>query len=382
MNKFITKIRGFIFYNLGFLEARFHWKTRKYLSKHYNKGKNVTNTKNKTLIYMLDGRAYSGGISDIVKGIISMFKFSKEIGYDFRINFCFPFDLIEYYEPNKYDWSISENEISYNSEYSSPLWLYSAYLVNGKSREFEIKHQRKVLHRFLKKNERKQQYHIYTNSEWASDLEYSQLFNELFKPSKMLQEVLLQHKNNLRSEYISMTFRFQQLLGDFTEQNSGIDRTSQVFDLLKKTKESGQLFIPDHGEFQLRALLGDFKNKKISVPLSEEEASILMAKCIKKINEIHSTLYADKKILITADSEKFLSKVSSLDFVYNISKDNVNIKEVGNEKFNIFLKSFVDILMLSEAKKLFLLCTDKMYRSAFARNASYINNREYEEIFF
>src|SRR5665647_1412423 len=103
MKKFIIALRGFIFYELGFLEKRFFWKTHKYLTPYYNKNNSLPSTQNKTLIYMLDGRAYSGGISDIIKGIISMFKFSKEIGFDFRINFSYPYNLQEYYEPNLYN---------------------------------------------------------------------------------------------------------------------------------------------------------------------------------------------------------------------------------------------------------------------------------------
>lgn len=381
MKKIIIKFKGLIAYDLGILEKRFFWKTNKYLSKHYNKFNVVQATKNKTLIYMLDGRAYSGGISDIIKGIISMYKFSKEIGFDFRINFCFPYNLHEYLEPNLYNWYISENEITYNSNYSIPLWIYCSHANYGKTREFENEFQRKLLLRFIKKNATKQQFHIYTNSQWSQGYEYSSLFYELFKPTKLLQDVLNYHKEILGSEYISMTFRFQQLLGDFVENESKTYKTAYILDYLQ-AEDLNEKISPEYGELQLRAILGDFKNKKISEPLNEIDKNKLIARCIKKITEIHTNLFPGVKILVTADSENFLSQVCKLEFVYAISGKDIHLERSLNERYNIFLKSYIDILMLSGAKKLFLLCTGSMYQSGFAKNASFINNKEYNEIFF
>lgn len=382
MKKLALRIKGFIAYDIGILEKRFFWKTNKYLSKYYNSLNDSPISEKKTLIYMLDGRAYSGGISDIIKGILSMYKFSKEIGFDFRINFCYPYNLSEYLEPNLYNWYISDNEISYNSNYSSPLWIYSSYLKFGKSCEFEIEYHKKILQKFIKKNKSKQQFHIYTNSEWIEGAEYSTLFNELFKPSKTVQDALNYHKKYLNSEYISMTFRFQQLLGDFENIDLKTDITNDILILLNKSLElKGEIF-PDHGEIQLRAILGDFKNKKISVPLNEIEKKLLISTCINKIIEIRTNFFPAMKVLVTADSETFLGEVSKLEYVYEISVNRITGESKANEKYDPFLKAYIDILMLAESQKLHLLCAGPMYRSGFAKNASFINNREYKEILF
>lgn len=140
--------------------------------------------------------------------------------------------------------------------------------------------------------------------------------------------------------------------------------------------------IPDFGVIQLRALLGDFRNKKISVPLNVLGKNNLISSCINEIIKIHNTLCPSVKILITADSEIFLKQVSKLDFVYAISSKTLPIEYGKDERYNIFLKSYIDLLMLSEANKLFLLYTNSMYRSGFAKNASYINSKEYIEINF
>jgi hypothetical protein len=381
MRNLVVRIKGFVAYDLSVLEKRFFWKTKKYLSKHYNTLNELPMQNNKMLIYMLDGRAYSGGISDIIKGILSMYKFSKEIGFKFRINFCYPYRLEEYLEPNLYDWKIPENEISYNSSFSTPLWIYSAHVSYGKSIEFEIAFQKRILQKFIRKNVSKQQFHIYTNSQWAQGSEYSVLFNELFKPAITLQNVLNYHKKILGAEYKSMTFRFQQLLGDFVDNLRTVDKTAYILERLKQSECFVEECSP-YKEFQLRAILGDFKSKKISVPLNEIDKKVLIHKCIEKIIEIHETELEYNKILITADSETFLSEVNKLDFVYAISDKDVTKISAVNEIYDIFLKPYVDILLLSEAKHLRLLYTASMYKSGFAKNASLINNREYSEIYF
>jgi hypothetical protein len=382
MKKLITKFNAFIAYNLGMLEKRFFWKTKKYLSIYYNNLNDLPTNQKKILVYMLDGRAYSGGISDILKGILSMYQFSKEIEFDFRINFCYPYNLSDYLEPNLYNWFISDNEISYNSNYSLPLWIYSSYSKFGKSCEFEIEFQRKILQKFFKKNKSKLQFHIYTNSEWIKGAEYSTLFNELFKPSKTVQDTLNYHKRYLSSDYISMTFRFQQLLGDFENMDFKNDIANDILTLLIEKFELKDGLFPSHGEIQLRAILGDFKNKEISVPLNEIDKNILIDRCINKIIEIQNNFYPAMKVLITADSERFLSEVSKLKFVYEISVNRISPKSNINEKYDPFQKAYIDILMLSESQKLHLLCSGPMYLSGFAKNASFINNRIYQEVIF
>ena len=70
--------------------------------------------KSKMVICMLDGRALHGGLSDRLMGIISTYKVCKLLNLDFRIHFVKPFFLNDYLVPNKIDWKISYEEISYN----------------------------------------------------------------------------------------------------------------------------------------------------------------------------------------------------------------------------------------------------------------------------
>jgi len=381
MKEIQKKVKGFILYNLGVLKLIFYWKTKKYLSKYYCLNNKEPVVKDKTIIYMLDGRVYSGGITDIIRGIISMYKFSKEVGFNFRIKFNYPYELKEYLEPNLYNWYVSEDEISYNSNTSIPLWLYCAHNSYGKTREFENDFQTDLLNRFIKRNAAKTQYHIYTNSQFAKEYEYSVLFNELFRPSKLLQGILNQHKLNLGVKYISITFRFQQLLGDFIEKESGADFTTLVLEKFSyNLNDSRSNVLPAFGELQTRAILGDFKNKKISVPLNDKDKRTLLNRCLKEIVDFHATCCSDVKILITADSEIFLQEVKKLNFVYTINKKN-KLTDINN-KLDVFIKPYIDMFILSDAEKIFLFRTKSMYQSGFAKNASYIKNHEYKEVIF
>ena len=54
------------------------------------------NWKKKTYIYIADGRTPHGGLSDRFRGIFSIYAFCKIYGYDFKINWIHPFNLVDY----------------------------------------------------------------------------------------------------------------------------------------------------------------------------------------------------------------------------------------------------------------------------------------------
>ena len=88
------------------------------------------------------------------------------------------------------------------------------------------------------------------------------------------------------------------------------------------------------------------------------------------------------KILVTSDSRKFLNEIDKEEWSYTIPGKLVHMSYTPIHNFETHLKSFVDLLVLSEAEKLYLLVTDDMFHSGFAESASLINNKPYEEIVF
>ncbi|MDR2601358.1 MAG: hypothetical protein LBC53_02745, partial [Spirochaetaceae bacterium] len=145
---------------------------------------------------MADEKLTYGGLADRLKGIVSVYKICKELNLNFKINFTYPFELHEYLIPNVYDWKISRNEIYYNKKYSKPCFIPYRYGFFAR--------------RFFAGNYK--QIHIYTNMSTV-EKEFSILFYELFKIHPFLQTQINTNINLIGCVYISVAFRFLQLLG-------------------------------------------------------------------------------------------------------------------------------------------------------------------------
>ena len=272
---------------------------------------------------------FCGGLSDRFRGITSVYQECKRQGLDFKIHFETP-HLIDYLEPNEYDWYIKDEDVCYDTQRVYPCTILTYRSLDDK-REPEV--QRSVLRWFLKKDY--EQIHVYTNMR-SGDNEYGKLFHELFKPCKELQEQIDYHVAKLGGEkqYDAMVFRFRQLLGDF--------------------KEGGE-----------------------TLPESEREEYI--QRCMNLVAKEHES-NPDKKLLVTSDSITFLNRLAALPYVYVIPGEVVHIGFTYDASKKTYMKSFVDYYVLSFAKAVTLVRDKKMYHSGFALRAAMLNNAEYREI--
>lgn len=282
-----------------------------------------------SIIVMVDGKYVHGGLSDRIRGITSIYHFCKQHHIPFHLNYTYPFSMEDYLEPNHYNWKISQEEISYHPEESEPVIL-TLDQVPSKLHRFYLK-------RLLQKYPNKQ-LHIYTNT-LLEDRHYSKDFEELFRPTQRFQKALTEHEAQLPQSYIAMVFRFQQLLGDFKEDGYKI--------------------------------------------LSPSERETLIKKCIQKVEEIHSLHHPDKEVLITSDSTTFLETICrEKEYVHIIPGKVVHMDYTTDAAYEIYMKSFLDMLLLSKADKIYLLQTGEMYRSGFAKRAALLKDKPYEEVFF
>ena len=172
------------------------------------------NEGDRKIIYMvLPETTFSGGLSDRLRAIVAIYKQCNTKNLPFRIVFE-PLHLQDYLVPNKYDWRISSKDICFdtNKVYPCTLLTYHASTRN----RYQQFVQNTILSYYLKRPY--QQIHVYSNM-ICKDEEYGALFNELFKPSAELQELIDYHLNKIggSNTYVSLTFRFRQLLGDFKE---------------------------------------------------------------------------------------------------------------------------------------------------------------------
>ena len=283
----------------------------------------------KCVVFMVDGKIRHGGLCDRLNGLISTFLFCEERGLDFKVWWKYPFDLELFLIPNEYDWHINQEELSYSKYDSAP---FSWGIVNDEHLQIT------VAENILTFKQR--QIHAYTNMYYRSE-EFHENFKRLFKLSPLLESEVDENLRKMNSEgYISMTFRYQQLLGDFVE--------------------------------------GDYPT------LGLEAIKDIMSNALSVIELLKKRHPAILTVLVTSDSRMFLEYVrSKLKYVYIIEGELCHMDYVKGETNQLrHLKSFVDLMMISKAQKAYLCYNSIMYQSTFARTAAFIGGIPYEEYEF
>jgi len=321
---------------LFFREYRFRRIVRRHLSHDYTLNAPSAKNTRKMIVYMADGKMHHGGLADRLRGIITLYQYCIEHQYDFRIYFKFPFALEDYLLPNVVDWRIRKEELSFNSKDSCALYMD----VRGDSGEREVKFQRKIAEKFL--SQPYKQLHVYTRFDYE-EKRFGTLFNQLFKPIPLLQQEIDQIRKEIGDNYISVSARFLELLGDFKEPS---------------------------GKF---------------VQLSEEEREKLILKCIEQIRRLKEQCPGIEKIVVTADSSRFLKRVEELSYCYVIPGNIAHIETKAKdteEEFQIHLKTFVDFFVIAHAKASYLLVGENMHHSNFSKRAAQVYGHLFEEIIF
>ena len=273
---------------------------------------------------------FNMGLADRLRGVTSVYKICKEMGVPFKLHFKVP-NMIDYLEPNEYDWRIDEKDIFYDTRYTYPCTLLTFHAnLNSMLQSFAHK---TILKHYI--NKPYQQIHVHTNMV-ASEKEYGVLFKELFKPTPLLQEQLDIHLPQLGGEktYIAMVYRFRQLLGD----------------------------LKDGGE---------------KLPENQREAYLQQAiKCVEREHDKRP----NERILVTSDSKTFISRIKELPYVYTLPGEVVHMGVTTNASKMTYLKSFLDYYMLSYAHTVISVRDKKMYHSGFALRAAMLNDAKYMEV--
>ena len=302
-----------------------HQAEKKIESEYYkNTPPHLSNNTLQGIIVMVDGRYLQGGLTDRLKGITSVYSYCKEHHIPFKLNFTNPFSLETYLVPNKVDWRISPDSICYD------LNKVKVRLLNDY--EIPVAFHSLCLHKWLKDGK---QLHLYTNTHFR-DEDFHACFHELFKPSLKLQKQLDFCKEKLGGKYISISYRFTTLLGDFKDC--------------------------------------------INTPLPEKDQEVLIQKCLDVVERIVAIAPEHNKILITADSAKFLARASKLPNVYIVEGQIGHFDYECNEDKE--MKTFLDYLLIAGAEAVYLARTGNMYNSAFARHAAKIGNKPFTDITF
>lgn len=298
----------------------------------------LRNYKNKTgndssfsgVIMMFDGKAAQPGLADCLRAIASVYYICKTNNIPFKVYYNHPFDLSDYLIPNEYDWTISDEEITYSKNKAFPIVCTSYNAIFGES---NLILQKEYLLKKLK-NVNGKQIHLYTNT-FCYDEHFNAMYKELFGLSARLAQRIDDNMRYIGGRYISASFRFATLLGD-----------------LKDT---------------------------FGIPLSVDDRELLMQRCIIAIKDLYENNQQYKKILVTTDSVSFAERIQErLPYVYIIPGDMGHLAYNGADE--VVLKTFLDLLLISKAETVYLIRTEIMYQSGFAKRAALIGNKPFVEI--
>lgn len=334
MKKLLQRLK--LAFNYGFYsERRFKRSAKRRLMPYYSaEAKRATNER-KMVISMFDGRKKHGGLADRLRGMATTYLFCQEHGWDYRIHFCSPFRLEEFLAPNRYDWRIDEEQISYNLDDARPVYIATSEIDPERDKRF----QRRMAEKFFRPDFK--QLHAYTNMRFEEE-RFSEAFHTLFRPQPWLQELIDRHVEELggKGGYIAISTRFMELLGDF---NESADRAAQ------------------------------------GLPAHEQQA--LLEGCGRQIERIHAER-PSATILVTSDSARFIDFVTTrYDYVRTLPGEIGHI-DVVNDNRAVHTKTFLDFLVLAEAAEHFYLVGPGMYRGNFSRRAAQITDSPFHEVIF
>jgi hypothetical protein len=255
------------------------------------------------------------GLADRLKAIIGCYFISKKNNIPFKISFDNSLDLSDYLVPNTCDWRISNEEINH-SVFGTRLLNYSSDF------DFPPHTPRSTL-----------QYHViqYLGNNHKgignNPIEWSRLFNELFKPSEYLQSVLHQQKL-FGKEYIAVHFRFVN-------------------------------------NFEIN------EERYFTRPLSREFQIKLEQECLNYLNKLSAD--ESKPILVFSDSPHFIELIKRNHFeTLEGSLGHISYDKTKSS----MLKTFVDLFMISGASKIIGVVNDVLYSSAFPVYGGLISGKE------
>lgn len=328
-------LQGNNYYNWYIFSSRLSHIWQKEVEKHYigTPATSVTGDSGKKMVVAVcNGWVESGGWADRLKGILSTYILCKENNWDFRLHYVHPFNIELYLTPNTYDWRINANELSFDLSTAEPIAMEI-----GSDSAYQARKQKEWLKRKIERSATRQ-VHIYTNAMFAYTDDYSKVFHELFKTSDRLEERLKHLAESLGKEYVSVSARFLNSLGDFND-------TVQV------------------------------------EPLPEDKKRALINECLNQIRKLHKA-HPDKVILVNSDSRTFLQASQQLPYTKHIDGNIVHFDTAEGNGYDTFEKTFIDFFLISRASCVYRLKTQWMHNTGFPYAAARINNTPFRSITF
>ncbi len=314
---------------------------------------NPANGKNRasrqTLVFMVDGKWMHGGLTDRFRGMTSAYKFAIEHNLDFKIYHSSPFSLQEILQPNKVDWIIDEKEISHDKAVAKPVLLYREDFDNDSALERQL-------------DSSHEQFHLYSCIDTVGE-DFPKYFNELFKPSPILEKELEQYGKLLGTGYTAISFRLQNKLGDFKEFT------------FKELPETGKREL-------MYAAINVLKEMPHQVGHDKTHADTTLSSpnLYHTGTEAEITKLLSGKILVTADSPAFLAEAEKMPNIVTVKGKSIHIDFNNSANATDYMKAFTEIFLISRASKAMLYRNRKYktYPSNFPKYAAMLGHVPYE----
>lgn len=304
--------------------------TADYFTKHY-KGASPTGPlppadAPQRIICPFDGTIYHGGLTDRLRGVLSVYAEARRRSIPFHILWTSPFPLENYLQPASSDWRITPEELTREAGKATPFIIQD--LSDAASDA--------MLHAALASFGG--DLHIYSNSDSACG-NYRELFAELFRPSEPLRQSVEHHLQQIDGDYWAFTFRFLQLLGDFVDYDPTV--------------------------------------------LEPPAAQALMEQARDAMLSLMESMPEGFRALVTSDSRRFLDFVAEADpRIYVTPGDVVNIDRASDVNRDAWLKTFTDQMLLMHARRVHRMRGPGMYPTGFPKFAAEIGGVEFIDHIF
>ncbi len=283
--------------------------------------------KSPMIVALVDGRNFHGGFTDRLKGMVSLFHFSRIKQIDFRISHTFPFDLSDYLEPNQYDWRIRKEELPNNFFQTS----FVNFVEDGSIERYKTLSSRNSLIAYANRD-----VVPYLNDFYHTAYSWGELYKTLFRPTAGVKSLIDNNRQKLGDSYIAAHFRFVGMFGDF--------------------------------------------NETPYIHIDEQQKKHIFATNVEFVKQL-AIRFAGKKIFVASDSQIFIDSVCNIENVYTLSGDIVHIDhKIADSQDDAFMRILLDFYLIAGAEKIFSIGTDEMYKSELPLYASKIYGADFERI--
>lgn len=128
-----------------------------------------------------------------------------------------------------------------------------------------------------------------------------------------------------------------------------------------------------------KTLLGDVQERYAKELETDEEKEDYISHCMNAIKHVYEeNRNSIEKVLVTADSQKFLSYAKQLPYLFVIPGKVTHMDFPGYKGGMAHIKDFTDLFMISKAEHIYFYSYGKMFRSSrFAKTAALIGGKPY-----